>query len=87
MRSMQLSGKPLTRQWQIIKTDAGFPGFFFVEVLANLAGFKAHHMNFDKENFVRTILVSLLQKLINFEPGRWGKDCSYERILVLKYWI
>ena len=41
MRSMQLSGKPLIRRWLTIKTDPGFPGFFYVLVLAKLAGFKA----------------------------------------------
>ena len=30
-------------------------------------------MNFEKENFIRTKLVSLLQKLKNDEPARWGK--------------
>ena len=30
-------------------------------------------MNFQKENFVRTKLIALLQKLKNDEPARWGK--------------
>lgn len=30
-------------------------------------------MNFEKENFVRTKLIALLQKLRNDEPARWGK--------------
>ena len=30
-------------------------------------------MNFEKENFIRTKLISLLQKLKNDEPARWGK--------------
>ena len=30
-------------------------------------------MNFEKENFIRTKLVSHLQKLKNDEPARWGK--------------
>jgi len=30
-------------------------------------------MNFEKENFVRTKLIALLQKLKNDEPARWGK--------------
>ena len=30
-------------------------------------------MNFEKENFIRTKLVSLLQKLKDDEPARWGK--------------
>lgn len=30
-------------------------------------------MNFEKENFIRTKLISLLQKLRNDEPARWGK--------------
>jgi hypothetical protein len=30
-------------------------------------------MNFEKEDFIRTKLVSLLQKLKNDEPARWGK--------------
>jgi hypothetical protein len=30
-------------------------------------------MNFEKENFIRTKLVSLLQKLKYDEPARWGK--------------
>jgi len=51
----------------------GFRDFFYIHVLANLAGPKARHMNFEKENFIRTKLVSLLQKLKNDEPARWGK--------------
>ena len=30
-------------------------------------------MNFEKENFIRTKFISLLQKLKNDEPARWGK--------------
>src|SRR6187549_3930137 len=76
MRSMQLSGKLLIRQWQTIKPDpfrCGETRFCYIHVLAKLAGFKAHHMNFEKEDFIRTKLVSLLQKLKNDEPARWGK--------------
>jgi hypothetical protein len=47
--------------------------FFYVPVLAKLAGFKARHMNFEKENFLRSKLVSHLQQLKNDEPARWGK--------------
>ena len=30
-------------------------------------------MNFEKENFLRTKFIALLQKLKNDEPARWGK--------------
>ena len=30
-------------------------------------------MNFEKENFIRTKFIALLQKLKNDEPARWGK--------------
>ncbi len=47
--------------------------FFYVLVLANLQELRLATMNFEKENFIRTKLVSHLQKLKNDEPARWGK--------------
>ena len=42
MRSMQHFGKPLIKPWLIIETDLipELPGFFYMLVLAKLAGFK-----------------------------------------------
>src|SRR6187402_1086107 len=48
-------------------------GIFLCPCFSELAGLRLAHMNFEKENFLRTKFISLLQKLKADTNPHWGK--------------
>ena len=75
MKLMRHFARPLIKQWLFTKIDTGLRygrSFFMFPFSFNLHD-QACNMNFEKENFLRTKLIPLLQKLNGDTPPLWGK--------------
>ena len=67
--------RQLIKQWQFTKTNLKprfDRGFFMLPFYINLQD-QACHMNFEKENFLRTKFIYLLQQLNSDTKPLWGK--------------